>query len=53
MQRPHRVFVVVVEAAGADSVLRAFRAMGFTASIVGEVVPSDAVDDARVTLLER
>jgi phosphoribosylformylglycinamidine cyclo-ligase len=43
----------VVEAAGADSVLRAFRAMGFTASIVGEVVPSDAVDDARVTFLER
>lgn len=45
--------VVVVEAAGADTVLRAFRACGLTAAIVGEVVPSTAVDDDRVTFLER
>lgn len=43
--------VSVVEAAGADSVLRAFRQMGFTAAIVGEVVPCEG--EERVTFLER
>ncbi len=43
--------VLVVEAAGADTVLRELAANGLSAAIVGEVVPSDAVDDARVTFL--
>ncbi len=45
--------VAVVEAQGADAVLRAFREAGFGAAIVGEVVASDAEDDARVTFLDR
>jgi phosphoribosylformylglycinamidine cyclo-ligase len=43
--------VLVVEAAGADTVLRELAANGLRAAIVGEVVPSDAVDDARVTFV--
>ena len=43
--------VVVVAAQGADSVLSAFRDMGQAADIVGEVVPSDAVDDDRVVFV--
>jgi hypothetical protein len=45
--------LVAVEAAqGADSVLRLPR-HGPGRDIVGEVVPSDAVDDDRVTFLDR
>ncbi|MEZ4405756.1 MAG: phosphoribosylformylglycinamidine cyclo-ligase [Polyangiales bacterium] len=40
--------VVIVEAKGADSVLRAFRHHGQEAAIVGEVIPSEGVDEARV-----
>ena len=43
--------VVIAAAQGADSVLAAFREMGQGADIVGEVVPSDAVDDDRVVFL--
>jgi len=43
--------VVVAAAQGADSVLSAFRDMGQAADIVGEVVPSDAVDDDRVVFV--
>ena len=43
--------VLAVEARGVDAVLRAFESTGHTASIVGEVVPSDAVDEARVTFV--
>lgn len=45
--------VCMVEAGGADTVLRAFRGCGLTAAIVGEVVPSTAQDDDRVVFLER
>ncbi len=43
--------VLVVEAAGADTVLRELHAHGLGAAIVGEVVPSEAVDEARVTFV--
>ncbi|MDB4929072.1 MAG: Phosphoribosylformylglycinamidine cyclo-ligase [Myxococcaceae bacterium] len=43
--------VVVAAAQGADSVLAAFRDMGQSADIVGEVVASDAVDDDRVVFV--
>ncbi|MFO0651612.1 MAG: phosphoribosylformylglycinamidine cyclo-ligase [Polyangiales bacterium] len=43
--------VVIAEAAGADTVLRELKAHHLDAAIVGEVVPSDAVDDARVTFV--
>jgi phosphoribosylformylglycinamidine cyclo-ligase len=43
--------VIVAEAAGADAVMADLRRGGFTCSIVGEVVPSDAMDDARVTFV--
>jgi phosphoribosylformylglycinamidine cyclo-ligase len=43
--------VVVVDARGADAVLADLHAAGYGAAIVGEVVPSDAVDDGRVTLV--
>ena len=43
--------VVIAEAAGADTVLRELKAHKLGAAIVGEVVPSDAVDDARVTFV--
>ena len=43
--------VLVVEAGGADTVLRSVRADGMTASLVGEVVATDAVDDDRVTFV--
>ena len=45
--------VAIVEAQGADAVLRAFRESGFGASIVGEVVASEAADEARVAFLDR
>ncbi|MBI5514030.1 MAG: phosphoribosylformylglycinamidine cyclo-ligase [Deltaproteobacteria bacterium] len=41
--------VVVCDARGADSVLAAFREAGMRAAVVGEVIPSEAVDDARIT----
>ncbi len=44
--------VVVAAAQGADAVLAAFRELGQGADIVGEVVPSDAVDDDRVVFLD-
>jgi len=45
--------VAMVEAQGADAVLRAFREAGFGAAIVGEVVASEAEDEGRVAFLAR
>ncbi len=41
----------VVEAAGADAVMAVLRENHIGCAIVGEVIPSDAVDEARVTFV--
>lgn len=45
--------VVITEARGADSVLRVFAQHGQRATIVGEVISTSAVDEARVEFIGR